>query len=98
MAVAHGKQQIIKVDIELALITEFAARAGRQGGYRRAIPDSEQAFALAQPPAEHPFHPGPSAITRLLSGIKAATRIEDVLRIKQAVVTTQALPPGWVTM
>ena len=63
-----------------------------------ADPESEQALVLAQLPEEHPFQPGPSAIARLSPGIKAVTGIEDVLRIKQASGTTQALQIGWETM
>ncbi len=94
LAVAHGEQQIIKVDIELALITEFAVRADRQGGYRRDVPESEQALVLAQLPEERPFQPGPPAIARLSSGIKAATGIEDPFGTKQTGETTQALQLG----
>ncbi|MCH8268871.1 MAG: hypothetical protein IH846_15270 [Acidobacteria bacterium] len=97
LAVAHEERRINKVAIEAAPTTAFAACAGRQEGgrqegCRRANPESEQALVLAQPPEEHPFQPGPSiiasTIAKLLPGIKAVTGIEDVLRIKQAVVTT----------
>jgi len=95
LAVAHEERRINKVAIEAAPTAEFTVRTGRQEGgrqegCRRAVSESEQ--ALAQLPEEHPFQPGPSiiasTIAKLLPGIKAVTGIEDVLRIKQAVVTT----------
>ncbi|MCZ6489186.1 MAG: hypothetical protein O7A06_01495 [Acidobacteria bacterium] len=102
LAVAHEERRINTVVIEAAPTAEFAVRAGQQEGHRqeggrqegcrRAVPESEQALLLAQPPEEHPFQPGPSiiasTIAKMLPGIKAVTGIEDVLRIKQAVVTT----------
>ncbi len=86
--VAYEEQQINKVAIEAAPTAEFAARAGRQEGHRRAVPESEQALVLAQPPEELPFQPGPSAIARLVTGI------EDPFGTKQTGETTQALQLG----